>query len=83
MIGAEVASRVDVALAQAALARAVKPALPTHLAREALLERLAPADTVILTCGNPSSMSDIRLVAETGGIRFEKEDWKAVVSPRV
>jgi ferredoxin-NADP reductase len=72
----------DVALAQAALARAVKPALPGHVSRQALLDRLSPAETVILTCGNPSSMSDIRLVAETVGMKFEKEDWKAVVAPR-
>ena len=72
----------DVALARAALARAVKPALPTHVSREALLERLSPAETVILTCGNPSSMSDIRVVAEAVGIHFEKEDWKAVAPPR-
>jgi ferredoxin-NADP reductase len=76
------ASAGDVALARAALARAVKPALPPHAGRAALLERLAPAETVILTCGNPSSMSDIRVVAESVGIRFEKEDWKAVVPVR-
>jgi ferredoxin-NADP reductase len=76
------ASAGDVALARAALARAVKPALPAHLPRETLLERLPPADTVLLTCGNPSSMSDIRIVAEALGIRFEKEDWKAVVPAR-
>jgi ferredoxin-NADP reductase len=72
----------DVALARAALARAVKPVLPGHVAREALLERLRPAETVILTCGNPSSMSDIRVVAEAVGIHFEKEDWKAVAPAR-
>jgi hypothetical protein len=73
----------DVALARAALARAVKPVLPAHVSREALLDRLSPAQTVILTCGNPSSMSDIRVVAEAVGIHFEKEDWKAVAPPRV
>lgn len=76
------ASAGDVVLARAALARAVKPALPGHVVREAVLERLAPAETVILTCGNPSSMSDIRVVADSVGIRFEKEDWKAVVPVR-
>jgi hypothetical protein len=75
-------SQGDVSLARAALARAVKPALPGHLTRDALLERLAPSQTVILTCGNPSSMSDIRVVAEAVGIHFEKEDWKAVAPPR-
>jgi ferredoxin-NADP reductase len=72
----------DVALARAAVARAVKPALPGHLPREVLLERLPPPQTVLLTCGNPSSMADIRVVAETMGIRFEKEDWKVVVPAR-
>jgi ferredoxin-NADP reductase len=76
-------SQGDVSLARAAVARAVKPALPGHLTREALLERLAPSETVILTCGNPSSMSDIRVVAEAVGIHFEKEDWKAVAPPRI
>lgn len=66
----------DVALAAAAVERAMKPALPRHLSRATLRERLDPAATVILTCGNPSSMADIRVVAETVGARFEKEDWK-------
>ncbi|HVR71740.1 MAG TPA: hypothetical protein VMT87_12935 [Vicinamibacteria bacterium] len=72
----------DVALAATSMARAVKAALPGHLPRETLLERLAPAETVIITCGNPSSMADIRVVAETLGIRFEKEDWKTVTPAR-
>jgi ferredoxin-NADP reductase len=72
----------DVALALAAFARAVKPALPSHLTRERLLERLDPAQTVVLTCGNPLSMGDIRAVAEAVGMRFEKEDWKTVAAPR-
>jgi ferredoxin-NADP reductase len=75
-------SHGDVALARAALARAAKPALPVHLPREAILERLDPARTVVLTCGNPSSMADIRVVAEQVGLRLEKEDWKAVVPTR-
>jgi ferredoxin-NADP reductase len=75
-------SRGDVALAGAALARAVKPALPAHLPREVLLERLDPSQTVVLTCGNPSSMADIRVVAEQVGMKFEKEDWKTVVPAR-
>ncbi len=41
--------------------------------------RLDPADAVILTCGNPSSMADIKHVAEQNGIRYEKEDWKLVL----
>jgi hypothetical protein len=72
----------DIALARAALDRAVKPALPAHLTRESLLDRLDPAQTVVLTCGNPSSMADIRVVAEAVGMHFEKEDWKTVVAVR-
>ena len=72
----------DVALAQTAVARAVKAALPGHLPRERLLERLAPSQTVIITCGNPSSMADIHVVADALGIRFEKEDWKTVTPAR-
>jgi hypothetical protein len=30
---------------------------------------------VVLTCGNPYLMADIKFIAETNGMRFEKEDW--------
>lgn len=73
------ASAGDVALAQAALDRAVPPALPRRLSREALRERLEPSQTVVMTCGNPSAMADIRTVAEAVGARYEKEDWKLVL----
>jgi ferredoxin-NADP reductase len=73
----------DVALATAALERAVRPVLSRHLARTALRERLEPAHTVVMTCGNPSSMADIRLVAESVGARYEKEDWKLVLPSKV
>jgi ferredoxin-NADP reductase len=56
-------------------ARAVTPALPAHVSRAELLERLDPSRSVLLTCGNPSSMADIQHVAEVHHIRFEKEDW--------
>jgi ferredoxin-NADP reductase len=61
---------------EAALAKAVKPRLGRGLSRDALRARLDPARTVVLTCGNPSSMSDIKRVADLVGMRFEKEDWK-------
>ena len=61
---------------------AVKAALPARVDAHALRDRLDPAATVILTCGNPSSMSDIKHVADTNGIRFEKEDWKLVLPTR-
>jgi ferredoxin-NADP reductase len=73
------ASGGDVALAEAAAARAVAPVLPRRHALAALRERMEPAHTVILTCGNPSSMADIRTVAEAVGARYEKEDWKLVL----
>jgi ferredoxin-NADP reductase len=71
----------DVPLARAALERAVRPTLPRRLDRKDLLARLEPSKTVLLTCGNPSSMADIRTAAESVGMRFEKEDWKLVLPP--
>ncbi len=61
-----------------ALARAVAPRLPEGLSRESLRRRLDPARTVVLTCGNASSMSDIKRIADLVGMRFEKEDWKPI-----
>ena len=69
----------DVALAEAALARSVRPELPAHVSAEGLRARLVPGETLVLTCGNPSSMADIRTVSEAAGARFEKEDWKLVL----
>lgn len=65
----------DVAKAKAALEKTVKPALPKHLSIKALRERMEPAHTVVVTCGNPWSMEDIKYAAESNHIRFEKEDW--------
>jgi ferredoxin-NADP reductase len=65
----------DASRAKAELQRAVAPALPKHISTSDLAARLEPESTVILTCGNPSLMSDIRYIAETHGARFEKEDW--------
>lgn len=64
------------AAARAALERAVRPRLPEHLRREQLLERMTPGETVVLNCGNPASMRDVKIVTESNGMRFEKEDWK-------
>jgi len=61
-----------------ALAAAVRPALPTRSPSAELRRRLEPAKSVLLTCGNPSSMADIKRVADVVGMRFEKEDWKPV-----
>jgi ferredoxin-NADP reductase len=65
----------DVAKAKAVLEKTVKPALPKHLTREALRNRMDPSTSVVITCGNPWSMEDIKHAAETTGMGFEKEDW--------
>jgi ferredoxin-NADP reductase len=65
----------DIARARTALERTVRPILPGHVTRAVLQERLKPSSTVILTCGNPSLMEDIKCIAGANGIRFEKEDW--------
>ena len=72
----------DVAAARRALERAVRPSLPPRASLESVRERLDPATGVILTCGNPSSMADIKRIAERAGIRYEKEDWKVVLPAR-
>jgi NAD(P)H-flavin reductase len=65
----------DVAKAKAVLEKTVKPALPKHLTGQTLRDRMDPTTSVVITCGNPSSMEDIQYAAETIGMRFEKEDW--------
>ncbi len=53
----------------------VAPVLPRHIASDDVRQRLEPGRTVILTCGNPSLMADIKYIADSNQIRFEKEDW--------
>ena len=53
----------------------VAPVLPRHTASDAVRQRLEAGRTVILTCGNPSLMADIKYIADSNQIRFEKEDW--------
>jgi ferredoxin-NADP reductase len=53
----------------------VAPVLPRHIAADAVRQRLEAGRTVILTCGNPSLMADIKYIADSNQIRFEKEDW--------
>jgi ferredoxin-NADP reductase len=72
----------DAAAARRALERAVRPALPRRASRSVLRDRLDPASAVILTCGNPSAMADIKRAADRASIRFEKEDWKVVLPSR-
>ncbi len=61
--------------AAAALDRATRPRLPEGIDPEDLRRRLDPARTVVLTCGNPSAMDDVRRVADRTGMRFEREEW--------
>lgn len=58
-----------------ALEKVTRPVLPIHISPGELVSRMDPAKTVILTCGNPSSMADIKFVADSNNIRYEKEDW--------
>jgi ferredoxin-NADP reductase len=69
------AGGADVASAIAALEHATRPRLPAGLDPAALRVRLDPARTVVLTCGNPEAMQDVRRVAERLGVRIEREDW--------
>jgi len=55
--------------------RVVAPALPSTISHRELTKRFDSSRTVLLTCGNPSSMEDIKHVADTHNIPFEKEDW--------
>jgi ferredoxin-NADP reductase len=59
----------------AAIARAVRPVLPAGLSESRLRDRMDPASTVILTCGNPGGMDDIRHIGGAHGIRVELEEW--------
>lgn len=54
---------------------ATAPALPRERPLAMLRERIDPARTVLLCCGNPKSMADIAWIAAQAGMRFEKEDW--------
>jgi ferredoxin-NADP reductase len=64
----------DTARARATLEKTIKPNLKA-ISKNELQQRFNPPRTVILTCGNPYSMSDIKYVADANQIRFEKEDW--------
>ena len=72
---AAIASGVDLSRVRAALARVVAPAVPGHVSRSELVKRFDSSRSVLLTCGNPSSMEDIKHIADTHRIPFEKEDW--------
>ena len=65
----------DVSKIKAVLEKTVKPILPQHISLKTLEPRIDPPQTVIITCGNPWSMADIKFIADSNKIRFEKEDW--------
>ncbi len=65
----------DPTKAKAALEKTIRPALPNKFTLEALAPRMESSKTVVITCGNPWSMEDIKYAAEKRGMRFEKEDW--------
>jgi ferredoxin-NADP reductase len=69
------ASGADTSAAAAALESAVRPRLPEGTDPGALRARLDPERTVVLTCGNPVVMDDVRRAAERSGMRFEREEW--------
>jgi hypothetical protein len=65
----------DVSKTKAVLERTVRPVLPQQISLNDLRPRIDPPRTVIITCGNPWSMEDIKYVADANHLRFEKEDW--------
>ena len=66
---------LDTTEALAALQSTVQPTLPRGVSVSRLRERMDPSTTVILTCGNPGGMADIKAIADAQGIRFEMEEW--------
>jgi hypothetical protein len=75
VLQAKLADGEYTAKAKAALDKTTRPTLPKAISRSELQKRFDPPKTVILTCGNPWSMSDIKHVADANHIHFEKEDW--------
>lgn len=65
----------NIGRAEKILTRSIQPILPNHISQKELLDRMDPQRTVILTCGNPKVMEDIKYIADTNHIRFEKEEW--------
>ena len=68
-------SDVSRVAAELALTRLVHPVLPRHVHVSDLRERVAPVSSVLLTCGNPASLADLRSTAARREIRFELEEW--------
>lgn len=75
MLSEATARQGDVQRAKAALDKIARPVFPQRVSRNQLQDRFNPSCTVILSCGNPLSMADIKAIANANQIRFEKEDW--------
>jgi len=69
------AAGADVAAAQVAYERVTRPRPPAGIDPGMLRARVDPARTVVLTCGNPDAMDDVRRVSDRLGLRLEREDW--------
>ena len=63
------------ALGMPLLDAAVAPLLPQPVDAGMVRERMQAGRSVVLTCGNASSMADIQAIAEGNSLRYEKEDW--------
>ncbi|TAK56905.1 MAG: hypothetical protein EPO24_10470 [Bacteroidetes bacterium] len=53
----------------------VSPKLPSRISKQELLKRMKPEESIILTCGNPDLMEDVKTIAQQKGFRFEMEEW--------
>jgi ferredoxin-NADP reductase len=71
----ERASGANTSHAEASLGRLVRPVLPHHISSESIRERIRPGNTIIITCGNPKGMADIKHVADLQRIQFDMEEW--------
>jgi len=71
----ERAGGADTSRAEALLDRVVRPMLPHHVSPESIRQRIQPGNTIIITCGNPEGMADIKHIADVQGIRFDMEEW--------
>jgi ferredoxin-NADP reductase len=60
---------------------AVAPLLPEPVTPPDVRARVRGNGSVVLTCGNASSMADIQRIAEANGARYEKEDWAPTAPP--
>jgi hypothetical protein len=58
-----------------ALDGVTRPRWPESLDPGFLRHRLEHASTVVMTCGNPALMADVRHIAHARSMRFENEEW--------